>query len=418
MLIRMTGRDVSQLLGIDLDALDDAGVESVLREVEELSRRLAAFGQDVVAQLDSRAIPLSRGYKNTIAYLRDVLRLSPGEARARTRMAEATSARRALTGERLEPIFPSIAAAQHAGQISREHAQLIVRIVDGLPHEVAAEYDRSVETFLVGKARELDPKALGTVAERVKQTLDPDGTLETFEERHRRRNLRIRPRPDGSSHIEGDLTAEFTELLLTVRDALGKPRSTPDAPDGRTFDQRTHDAVMEGMSRLVRSELLPDVAGVKATVVLHMDAETYATSTGYATTGHGYRIPVTEAKRWATADHDIIAVLLNRTRRIEAYSDKQRIYTKNQRYALWARDRGCSFPGCDAPPGWCEVHHVIEFQDGGPTDTDNGALLCDWHHDNHSRLEWHCVMRDGTPAWIPPAWLDPEQKPRRNSKRA
>ncbi|WP_242419678.1 HNH endonuclease signature motif containing protein, partial [Frankia sp. CpI1-P] len=31
------------------------------------------------------------------------------------------------------------------------------------------------------------------------------------------------------------------------------------------------------------------------------------------------------------------------------------------RRALAARDRGCTFPGCDRPPSWCEAHHVIHW---------------------------------------------------------
>jgi len=411
----MAGQDLSALLSVDLDALDDAALVQHATALETASRLVEAAQLRVDAQLTVRGVGPDRGYKTTAAFLRDLHRISPAAARGRTRAAEAVGPRRALTGEPLEPIYPTVAAAQAAGEIAAAHARVVARTVESLPAEVRAQHDRSVEALLVDKAKQFDPDTLSrVVARRVLDTLDPDGTLQTVEERHTRRGHDIHVRPDGSSHVEGDLTAECTELLLTLRDSLGRPASTSDAPDTRTHRQRCHDALLTGLARLVRSEWLPDIAGVKATIVLTMSAEDYAAGTGYATTGHGRRIPVQEAKRWATADHDLIAVLLNRTKRIEAYSDRHRIFNRNQRLALWARDRGCTFPGCSAPPGWTEVHHVIEAQAGGPTSTDNGVLLCDWHHDHHSRIGWRCEFRDGTPYWIPPSWLDSEQRPRRN----
>ncbi len=59
---------------------------------------------------------------------------------------------------------------------------------------------------------------------------------------------------------------------------------------------------------------------------------------------------------------------------------EQRIFTAAQTAAIIARDRTCQFPGCDAPPHWCEVHHVLPWEDGGGTNLDNGILLCWSHH--------------------------------------
>jgi hypothetical protein len=48
--------------------------------------------------------------------------------------------------------------------------------------------------------------------------------------------------------------------------------------------------------------------------------------------------------------------------------------------ALLVRDRGCRWPGCHRPPQWCEGHHVIAWNDQGPTRLDNLVLLCTRHH--------------------------------------
>ena len=72
-----------------------------------------------------------------------------------------------------------------------------------------------------------------------------------------------------------------------------------------------------------------------------------------------------------------------------------------------ARDLGCSFPGCTAPPAWCQAHHITDFSLTHRTSVDDGTLLCGFHHREHPRLGWTCRMIDGNPHWTPPHWLDP-----------
>ena len=47
----------------------------------------------------------------------------------------------------------------------------------------------------------------------------------------------------------------------------------------------------------------------------------------------------------------------------------RRTVSTTQRRALTLRDRGCVFPGCDRPPGWCEGHHIVPWPAGGPSDS-------------------------------------------------
>ena len=49
---------------------------------------------------------------------------------------------------------------------------------------------------------------------------------------------------------------------------------------------------------------------------------------------------------------------------------------------------------------------------------DNGCLLCRHHHTEIHREEWVIRMAaDGLPEFIPPRWIDSQQKPRRNTLR-
>ena len=44
------------------------------------------------------------------------------------------------------------------------------------------------------------------------------------------------------------------------------------------------------------------------------------------------------------------------------------------------RDRHCAFAGCSAAAMWCQAHHMVHWEDGGPTDERNLVLACQFHH--------------------------------------
>ena len=54
------------------------------------------------------------------------------------------------------------------------------------------------------------------------------------------------------------------------------------------------------------------------------------------------------------------------------------------RRALEHRDRCCVVPGCGATRG-LHAHHLRHWEDGGPTELDNLALVCPYHHRCHHR---------------------------------
>jgi hypothetical protein len=84
---------------------------------------------------------------------------------------------------------------------------------------------------------------------------------------------------------------------------------------------------------------------------------------------------------------------------------------------LIARDGGCSFPGCDHPPEWCERHHVVPWLHNGPTDLKNLTLLCSYHHHHFLDRGWQVrINGDGLPEWIPPRYIDPDQQPMINNR--
>ncbi len=117
------------------------------------------------------------------------------------------------------------------------------------------------------------------------------------------------------------------------------------------------------------------------------------------------------ALRWADQAEVAWCVTTPQGAVLDLYRTR-RIASPSQTVALIARDGGCSFPGCDVGPSWCERHHIVAWQDGGDTNLDNLTLVCRYHHRHFETGGWTCRMNaDGLPVWIPPRWVDRQRRP-------
>jgi len=216
--------------------------------------------------------------------------------------------------------------------------------------------------------------------------------------------------------LTADLDPETAALATAVLHSLAAPQPSDNGDrDERSAGQRMHDAFRSVLKLALRSGQLPQSGGVPATVLITMTAEQFETRTGLAHTSFGQQLSVDQALR--LADQAAIAwIVHNSTGGILNYGTTQRLATRSQTLALIARDRGCAFPGCTAPPEWTEKHHIEPWREGGATDLDNLVLLCDHHHDRIDTGGWTITVRNGLPWFTPPPWLDPEQRPRRNHR--
>jgi hypothetical protein len=377
---------LDQLASLDLSGCGDDALLELMRGVEERTRRLAALDHHLVGEADARGVAGDRAYRSTTALLVDLLRLSSREAHARVQAAKLLAPRRTLTGEVLEPQFAQVAAAQAAGTVSTAQAALITRTIRRLPDAARDEHGESVEKFLLEQAQQFGPDTLGKLARRINDTLDPDGKLRDADYRRKHRHLRVKHRPDGSARGSFELEADAAEALLTILDTLAAPKPAADGTkDPRSAEQRNHDALRDALLMLLRTGQLPSCNGVAATILFTMRAEDAARGEKMASTGHGATVPVRDALRFL-GDARIMPVELDDGGAVTGYGTVRRIFTERQRLAMAARDTGCAFPGCTAPPGQTEAHHVTEFAQRQRTCIDDGCLLCGFHHREFERL--------------------------------
>jgi hypothetical protein len=406
---------VSSIGGGDLDLLSGPELLAVFREQERIKHQADLVELAVIAKLEARNVAFDLGAKNTVDLLRHACNIGARDAGGRVKLAAAVTERTTLTGVPVEPAHPQTAAALGAGQISVRAAGTIVRTVDAISDFVVDEAGPLFETSLIDFARDHDPETLGKYAHGLKIRLDQDGAYRDLERAQRRRGITPRRRPDGSGPAEVELTSELHEYLATVFDTFGKPHPGPNGErDLRTPAQRRHDALLEAMKLLFASGRLPTVNGCATTLVLHADVDDFAQNQGVAWTANGVAVPMGHAKGWLDPEARAILVLLSKTKGIVAYSDKHRLFTEQQRLAMFARDKGCSYWGCDATFAWTQAHHMTDWAITRRTSVDDGALACSANHATFERMGWRSEMINGYAHWIPPSWVDPEQRPRRN----
>ena len=86
-----------------------------------------------------------------------------------------------------------------------------------------------------------------------------------------------------------------------------------------------------------------------------------------------------ETVRRLTCDGSVVEVVESVDGAPLSVGRKQRTIPAHIRRALWARDRGCAFPGCHHTR-FVDAHHVKHWAQGGDTSLDNLVLLCGHHH--------------------------------------
>jgi hypothetical protein len=91
----------------------------------------------------------------------------------------------------------------------------------------------------------------------------------------------------------------------------------------------------------------------------------------------------------------VVTSLTEMVRTVLYVGRNQRTVSVRLRRILVTRDGHCVFPGCRAHVRRCEAHHVIPWEQGGPTTIDNLALLCIAHHHAVHEGGWTMALKPG-----------------------
>ncbi|MFC7547191.1 DUF222 domain-containing protein [Plantactinospora sp. GCM10030261] len=436
------GEAVTDCLATTAWTLNDTDLLAALDAAVLAHRRMAAVVSALVTEVDGRDLSRREGATSTTAWLRHRHRMTG-------RMARHAVADAARWDTAPDPIRHAVTT----GTVSIEQARVIIDTVDLVRREAGAEAADKAVGILLDWAHQFDPDDLRRLAHRILDHVAPHlaedahrRALEAAEKRHRRdRYLHLSSVGDGRLRLSGLLDVETSVLLRTAMDPLTKPAG-PD--DVRNPGQRRHDALTDICRLTLRTGDLPEHGGepTQLVVTTTWEALTSRLGPGTRTTGHsgspgspdagspgspddagspgnlgpgqldiGDTISVATVRRLA-CDAGVMPAVLNGDGQPLDLGRQRRLFTGAIRRALALRDGGCAFPGCDRPPRWTQAHHIVHWADGGHTDLDNGVLLCGHHHQAVHHDGWHIdAIPGGHPTFIPPPWIDPEQRPQRNT---
>ncbi len=366
-------------------------LEAQQRANRGLSYRVFAEIAEPVDGTDDPRLPAGVKVRDVLA---SRLRLTAAEVRRRFRVAARIRPRRSLTGPVLAPELPELAAAVECGQVGDDHITAVCRALDRLPASVAATDREKAERTLVRHAREQDAQFVTAVGTVIADCLNPDGNF-TDEDRARRRGLVLGAQgPDGMSRLSGWLDPEARAYLEAATAVVRPGRHQPDGDperDRRSPEQRCHDAFKLAMKAAVASGGLGQHRGAPVSVVVTTtlaeleQAAKAAVDQGVAMppparTGGTGRLPMSDLIRMAGESIHYLAVFENHSARPLYLGRSRRLATAAQRIICHARDGGCTKPGCFAGGYDCEIHHAVEWSNGGATDADNLFFGCGPDH--------------------------------------
>jgi hypothetical protein len=385
--------------------LPEDDVVELLRRQHLALAQLQFLGLDLLTEARQRSIPDRQAATSPQNWLGGLLRLTPGEAKRRVRVAEALTNR-----------YRDTASAFAEGLVDEDQAAAIATLLDGLPDCATHEQRRRAEAFLLAQSRVLDADALRGLGKKMHEVIDPDGTLEREREAKDKRAAHFRNHGDGTQTFNWRDTDEVMATLKAALDPLAAPRPAQNGEaDPRLPSQRRADAISDLVGLALRGDQLPRQRGNRAHLLVVITEENLRTGRGLGLTGSGEDLTAAAIKRIA-CDAKITPVRIDRHGVPLAVGRTRRTVTPGQWLALVIRDTGCIFPGCDRPAAWCQAHHLIPWEEGGPTDLDNLMLVCDHHHDSVHHHDWEAELgEDGHPQVIPPAWIDQSRTPRRNN---
>lgn len=456
----------------DPTAMSDAGLLRVLQSAARLRRAsevaLSLVAAEVAARSDAglgaEGLAKRHGHRNAAALVAAATGDAVAGAAKLLRVGAATRRRQTLTGQLRPARHPAVADALEQGTLSVDAADAICTMLERIAPRTSLRRAEAYESELVRFASAAPHGLVLRAVRHAEARLDPDGVEPRDEAMHQQRTLSIveeasgmvritaRLDPITAAPVKAAIEAIVSETLHRRRDRQPTPTAFPDSevdatdaqlagasptvdddspvlvgpvpsgpvpsgpvpdgpvlPDRRTIPQLQADA----LSELARHVLGCKAAATraKATVVVRLDLDALLSGVGEATIdGLDRPISAVAARRLAVDAEFVPAVLGGEALPLDL-GRSRRLFSRAQRLALGERDGGCA--SCGRNIAYVEAHHIDWWhRHRGPSDLDNGVLLCSHCHHQVHREGWR-IRADRREVWfVPPPHLDPEQRPR------
>jgi hypothetical protein len=377
-----------ELSQVETDGATDGQLRALLRAMRPTQDRLTALRARLAGELEHRAMQAApkgrseRAKQHARRKLRDELNLTASDAKQ--------------TSEVGRGLRDATSAAQAFGDGTLNQTQAAI-ICDTLRH-VPPQRRAAVEEELTRLARELDVYALRREATRILGREDGPALAGRDRRQHDRRSGRMNDRADGGLDVSFRLYGSGKEAARTALHAF---MTHDGARERRSPEQRVADAFEQLCMVALAGGEAPTNHGVRPHVQVQITQAELARAAGVAELGYSGPISIEQIRSWLH-DASFTTVVLDDANLPCAVSEARRNVPAAIREALRARDKGCTWPGCDAPFAWCAVAHGNRpFRLRGKLSLSNCALLCARHHAMFDRGGWRMEIDGGKVTYHP-----------------
>ncbi|MBI4934950.1 MAG: DUF222 domain-containing protein [Actinobacteria bacterium] len=345
----------ASVIQLSVAELKVAAIE-LQRQIDQLTVQQAR----VLSEADQRQAWQGTGARNAADWLAGATKSSYGSAKRKQQLGEALSQ------------SPDLSAAVDNGEVTPDAANELADAVLNPP--AGADPGELVEA-----CKGASPTEARDAARRWKEVHSEETPEQAEERRYQNRSLRHTEEVDGQITINATLPTLQARQVLKVCSFLGgKPSQT----DTRSTAQR----MCDGLILLADAYAKGEVRGgrEKPTLLITFSADSFEGSSDEpGVTDFGDRIPAHIVRR--LAEHAQLQRVLSTGSHILDLGRTERYATEQQYRALMALHGGCDWEGCHIPAAWCEVDHLVPWEEGGATDLDNLGLLCSHHHHEKHR---------------------------------
>lgn len=289
--------------------------------------------------------------------------------------------------------MPNVLEAAKDGWITMDHAGLIAE-----SHGRAPICESEQLELIVLAIQQDCGEFKKTLAASEDARLSSMGLDRTERQRARRRG-KVFDGDDDMVVLHAEFDRVAGERVRIALDAMNSKLLRDDAANGgdRTWEQRNADALVALITQQPQDvpadsqgdfdredgDECGDLAPQKTVLIVSADYNAIAGELENAGLIDGTPISVDELRRLA-CDAEIVPVIFSADGQPLYIGRAQRSATRAQKLALYRRDRHCI--GCGLRPTACDAHHILPWEDGGPTDITNLVLLCPRCHDKVHKL--------------------------------
>lgn len=403
-----------ELLGLrveDVAELTDGQVTAALIDLAELSGRVSAALARVTSSFDIRALHTIDGARTAASWVA-----------ARTELARPASTAALALGRELHHT-PHVDAAAAAGRLGAAKVRLLLAARDRVEALFAQSEEtlvQDVEPLTVDHTRRyLDAWRAIALATSGEDDGPAPGNDTDANEVHLSSTFQNRWRMDADlDDLTGDAINSALDAWIDARiregvlDPTGMKRSQMRARALAALVGVGNEATSPRAQRRADVRIAWDAAdlfGKPLADDIELERRRCITDRGT----HLYRPEAFEALCNADVTDLLVHFGLDGTTTVLGVTHTRRYPTDKERAALVERDRGCVFPGCEAPVSWCDAHHTIPYEVGRITRLDELVLLCPHHHRQVHRGftlsrsltgKIRVTRPDGTPVEVGTGW--------------